>query len=215
MEKFMKSLLFGILLLSVISCTHIYYDSESTDSDRSVTGASSSVPSDATAIVDFYSFTSVPSNVSCSFGGSFSIASDDTYGHVLNTASDGSSWGQMVITPDESLDLSKKTLYIVMKGYVSGFVAGSDSCTYFGGVTIKSSDDNQSVSSNYEPKDEDDFKVYSAAVNTSNFSKRDDDKDDSGKVTKTYSAANFSSINSIVIGFGQCKDLQIASIYYK
>ena len=215
MEKFMKSLLFGILLLSVISCTHIYYDSESTDSDRSVTGASSSVPSDATAIVDFYSFTSVPSNVSCSWGGSFSIASDDTYGHVLNTASDGSSWGQMVITPDESLDLRGKTLYIVMKGYVSGWVGGSDSCTYFGGVTIKSSDDNQSVSSNYEPKDEDDFKVYSAAVNTSNFSKRDDDKGNSGTVTKTYSAANFSSINSIVIGFGQCKDLQIASIYYK
>jgi len=122
------------------------------------------VPEDAVAIYNPHDFTtfSLGSNFSFNYYGYVpAIIKDETYGKVLNFARKGYDYeGIAELQFEQPIDLTDKTLYMVIKGK-----SDIDNSNYTDIKVILKGQSGNSETYNFIPKDDTQYKTYSAANN--------------------------------------------------
>jgi hypothetical protein len=198
------------IILAAAGCAQ-----NTSDSSKPASGKSA-VPSDATALFDASSMTSLPESVQLvqSYNTDCTLTDDSTYGKVLavslKSGSTGAGYDRIKFT-FSTADMSGKTLYVVMKGKDTvtstaegahnndiKFICRPDGSTY------------GSETNTLFPTDDTAFSVYSAAV--SDFWSAYDDN--------TSLTANgddqWKAITSVTIALQKADyPFSIAAIYYK
>ncbi len=165
----------------------------------------SAVPEGATALLDFGSMTELPGSLTApGFGYEATLVSDDTYGKVLDLSlkegSENGSYATMKITFDAPLDLTGKSVCLMMKGK-SG-LEGKDDLK----LVYVQDDTHKNETNNIYPSDDTKF---SELVPGAGWVCWTEDKSIS-------EVNNWTSITALEIQFQKADyNFQIAAIYYK
>ncbi len=201
-------LLAGALLVFTTSCSNASASDDDSSSDSSSTSTTttdttttSAVPSDATALIDFSTMTELPDTFTApTWSYTATLADDDTYGKVLDlsTTTTGN-YCTATITLDSAVDLSGKTLYVVMKGDDDLDEPGTSDLLF----VINDGDSTSCETNTIYPTDDSQYVTYSEDI--SNF----------WDVT-TDSDPDLTNVTSLTLAFEMADyDMQIAAIYYK